>query len=156
MGKRRQNAIAYAALLAVQTLAVAFLLWIVFPMFYSVVTHLGERQEIPLKSLIAILIGTIILQVCYWSRIQWVTVCSPCQSVFLAHIVSFLARLSFLFGGVLFSTIFFRHLPEVGSLPPLGQAVLTGISILMVLFGLFCYSVELERLAKAVEEQPKA
>jgi uncharacterized membrane protein YjfL (UPF0719 family) len=38
--------IVYAALLAVQTLAVGLLLWILFPIFYSVVTHLGEQQDI--------------------------------------------------------------------------------------------------------------
>lgn len=151
MGKKGQNAIAYVSLLAVQTLAVAFLLWMVFPIFYSVVTHLGERQQIHLKSIFAILTGAVIQQACYWSRMQWVTVCAPLQSAFIAHLISFAARLSFLFGGVFFSTIFFRHLPETGSLPPVGQATLMGLSILMVLFGLFCYSAELERLAKAIE-----
>ncbi|WP_246754691.1 hypothetical protein, partial [Rhizobium lusitanum] len=127
--------------------------WIVFPIFSSMVANLGERQEIPVSSLIAVLSGTVVLQASYWARIRWVAVCPPCQSIFVAHVVSFAARLTFLFGGVFFSTIFFRHLPEASSLPPLGQAVLRGVSIVMVLFGLFCYSTELERLAKAVEDQ---
>lgn len=38
---------------------------------------------------------------------------------------------------------------------PLGQAVLLGTLVLLVLFGFFCYSVELERLAKTLEVPPQ-
>ena len=152
---RRKNAFAYGALIVLQSIAVAFLLRIIFPIFYSVVSHLGERQQVPVSTLLVILEVALVLQVSYWARMRWVEVRAPFRSVFVSHLLSFAARLAFLFGGVLFSTIFFRHLPESNSLPPLGQSLLQGALILLVLFGFFCYSVELERLAKAIEDPPE-
>jgi hypothetical protein len=144
--------IVYAALLAVQTLAVGLLLWILFPIFYSVVTHLGEQQDIRPFRQLGVLAGTLLLQTCYWARVRWVTVQPPCHNMFIAHPVFFAARMSFLFGGAFFSAIFFRHLPELGSLPPFGEALIRAVSIVAILFGLFCYSLELDRLGKAIEE----
>jgi uncharacterized membrane protein YhhN len=72
--------------------------------------------------------------------------------MFIAHPVFFAARVSFLFGGAFFSAISFRHLPELGSLPPFGEALIRAVSIVAILFGLFCYSLELDRLGKAIEE----
>ncbi|RYG97852.1 MAG: hypothetical protein EON58_08755 [Alphaproteobacteria bacterium] len=155
MADRTRNAIAYTALLALQSLAVTLLLWVIFPIFYSVVTHLGERQQVPVSTLLVILVVGLLLQASYWARMRWVTVAAPFQSVVASHLLSFVARLAFLFGGVLFSTIFFRHLPESNTLPPLGHSILQGALILLVLFGFFCYSVELERLAKAIEDPPE-
>lgn len=155
MTDRQKNTIAYAALIVLQSLAVAYLLWVIFPIFYAVVTHLGERQQVPSSTFIAILIAALVQQASYWARMRWVEVRAPFRSIFVSHLFSFAARLAFLFGGVLFSTIFFRHLPEIDALPPLGQAVLLGTLVLLVLFGFFCYSVELERLAKAIEDPPQ-
>ncbi|MBM7048444.1 hypothetical protein JTP94_25200, partial [Rhizobium lusitanum] len=45
--------------------------WIVFPIFSSMVANLGERQEIPVSSLIAVLSGTVVLQASYWARMRW-------------------------------------------------------------------------------------
>ena len=78
----------------------------------------------------------------------------PFHSVFVAHLLFFASRVSFFFGGALFSAIFFRHLPELDVFPPLGQAVVKLLYVAGVLFGLFCYSLELDRLGKAIEDQP--
>lgn len=155
MTDRQKNTIAYAALMVLQSLAVAYLLWVIFPIFYAVVTHLGERQQVPSSTFIAILIAALVQQASYWARMRWVEVRAPFSSILVSHLFSFAARLAFLFGGVLFSTIFFRHLPEINALPPLGQAVLLGTLVFLVLFGFFCYSVELERLAKTLEAPPQ-
>ncbi|AHK05095.1 hypothetical protein At15955_52200 (plasmid) [Agrobacterium tumefaciens] len=152
MTDRRKNALAYGSLIVLQSLAVAFLLRAIFPIFYAVVTHLGERQQVPVSTLLTILAVALLLQASYWTRMRWVEVRAPFHSIFVSHLLSFAARLAFLFGGVLFSTIFFRHLPESNTLPPLGHTVLQGALILLVLFSFFCYSVELERLAKAIED----
>jgi hypothetical protein len=63
----------------------------------------------------------------------------------------FLGRLSFIFGGALFSVVFFRHLPALD-----GDAdvfLMTGHGLLLggALFALFCLSLELERLGHALE-----
>jgi len=149
---RWKNPAAYAGLLILESVAVVFLIWIVFPIFYSVMTNLGARQEISVQTLFAILAAAIILQASYWTRLIFIAVCVPCRSVFLSHLVGFSARLAFLFGGVLFSTVFFRHMPEAATMPPLGDAILRGSGLMLVLFGFFCYSQELDRMAKAFED----
>lgn len=59
-----------------------------------------------------------------------------------------------LFGGALFSAIFFRHLPELDAFPPFAQAFVKSLYVAATLFGLFCYSLELDRFGKAVEDRP--
>ncbi|ACS59982.1 hypothetical protein Rleg_6951 (plasmid) [Rhizobium leguminosarum bv. trifolii WSM1325] len=63
-------------------------------------------------------------------------------------------RVSFFFGGALFSAIFFRHLPELDALPPFAQACVKSVYVAATLFGLFCYSLELARFGQAVEDGP--
>ncbi|WP_260694715.1 hypothetical protein [Rhizobium leguminosarum] len=87
----------------------------------------------------------------YWIRLKWVPVTSPFHSVFVAHLLFFASRVSFFFGGALFSAIFFRHLPELDALPPFAQACVKSVYVAATLFGLFCYSLELDRFGKAVE-----
>ena len=144
----------YAVLLGAQTVAALVLFWMVFPIFYSLVTHLGERQKLDFTQQIAIVASAALLHCFYWTRLKWVPVTPPFHSVFVAHILFFASRVSFFFGGALFSAIFFRHLPELDVFLPLGQTVVKSLYVAGVLFGLFCYSLELDRLGKAVEEKP--
>ncbi|UJW77209.1 hypothetical protein [Rhizobium sp. SL42] len=144
----------YAVLFAGQTAAATALFWIVFPWFHQVITHIGEKHELRLSQHVAIIACAALLHGFYWTRLRWVPVVAPCQNVVLAHLCSFCSRVSFFFGGALFSTLFFRHLPELDALPSFGRLVLGVIEILTVLFALFCYSQDLDRLAKAFEEPP--
>jgi len=142
----------YACLLAGQTAAAALLFWIVFPVFHQVVTHLGERQELSLSQQLGIIFSVALLHACYWTRLLWVPVVAPCHSIFLGHLCSFASRVSFFFGGALFSALFFRHLPELDAMPPLGRIASSVAEVAAILFGLFCYSRDLERLAFAIED----
>ena len=151
---RLPDGVAYAVLLTAQTAAATFLFWMVFPIFHSIVTHLGERQVLDFSEQIAIVAGAALLHCCYWTRLKWVPVTPPFHSSFVAHLCFFASRISFFFGSALFSIIFFRHLPELDALPTFGQAVVKTLYIAGTLFGLFCYSLELDRLGKAIEERP--
>lgn len=144
----------YASLLAAQTAAAFILFWMAFPIFYNLVTHLGERQVLDFSRQVAIVASAALLHCFYWTRLKWVPVTRPFHSVFVAHLLFFASRVSFFFGGAFFSAIFFRHLPELDIFPPLGQAVVKLLHVAGVLFGLFCYSLELDRLGKAIEDQP--
>ncbi|WP_426240281.1 hypothetical protein [Pararhizobium sp. DWP1-1-3] len=148
----RSSGWAYATLLAGQTAAAAALFVIVFPLFRQIVTHLGERQELSLSQQALIMTIAAVLHVLYWARLKWVAVVAPFHNVFAAHLCSFASRVSFFFGGALFSALFFRHLPEIDALLPVGQTLIRTVYVLVVLFGLFCYSQELDRLAKALED----
>lgn len=81
-----------------------------------------------------------------------VPVVAPFHNVFVAHLCSFASRVSFFFGGALFSAVFFRHLPALEALPSFARIAFGTFEVVIVLFALFCYSQELERLAKAIEE----
>ncbi|MBY5817678.1 hypothetical protein HFN60_18845 [Rhizobium leguminosarum] len=121
-------------LLAAQTAAALILFWIVFPIFHGLVTNLGERQALDLSDQVGIVASAALLHCCYWTRLKWVPVTPPFHSVFVAHLL-FASRVSFFFGGALFSAIFFRHLPELDAFPPLAQAF--------------------DRFGKAIEDRPR-
>ncbi len=154
MRSKPQNAFVYPMFVIAQSAAAFFLLSVVFPIFYNLVTNLGKQQDIDLSTQIAAIAAAIILQCCYWTRLRWVDVKVPFHNIVIAHFLFFTARLTFLFGGAFFSAIFFRHLPELDLLPPFGQALIKALGVAAILFGLFCYSLELERLGKEIEGPP--
>ncbi|MBB3149640.1 hypothetical protein FHS21_006094 [Phyllobacterium trifolii] len=155
MRPRLGNSGAYAVLLTAQTVAAMYLFWVVYPIFSRLLTHVGEYQELRISSQIAILGGVTLLHCSYWTRLKWVSVTPPFHSIFLSHLCSFVGRVSFLFSGALFSAIFFRHLPQLDFLPPFGQTLVKILCVAGILFSFFCYSLELERLGKAIGEPPQ-
>ena len=145
----------YAFLLCTQTAAATFLFWLVFPLFRHMILRLGEPQDIDIVVEFEILAGTVILYTAYWARYRWIAIQAPFQNAFIGHLFQFASRISFFFGGALFSALFFRHLPELSVLPTMSDLARRAIIVLGVLFALFCYSVELDRLGKAIEQPPK-
>jgi hypothetical protein len=150
----RKDAV-YLGLLAVQTAAATVLFWVMFPLFRQMIMRIGEPLQMGRLVELEIVLATLTLHCAYWARYRWVAVAAPVHSPFLGHLVQFAGRSSFFFGGAVFSVLFFRHVPELAGLPSLGQALARGFIVLWVLFALFCYSLELDRLGKAIEEPPK-
>jgi hypothetical protein len=62
-----------------------------------------------------------------------------------------LGRLSFIFGGALFSVAFFRHLPQLDQGADILVTTSRGMLLVGSLFALFCFSLELERLGRSLE-----
>lgn len=141
----------YLSLVAVQTAAATYLFWVIFPLFRQMVTHIGEPQDLSLLVEIEIILGTFALHCAYWVRYRRIVAEAPFQNAFIGHVVQFAGRASFFFGGALFSVVFFRHVPELDALPPIAQGLTRGLIVIWVLFALFCYSLELDRLGKAIE-----
>ncbi|MEE7448746.1 hypothetical protein MRF4_13545 [Methylobacterium radiotolerans] len=151
MGDPSRGLTAYVSLLVLQTAAACCLVWIDLPIFLRIASNLGTPQRLEPWRL-AIIAGSVaVLQCCYWTRLRHVPIHVPFQNILVGHLIIFASRVSFFFGGVFFSVIFFRHLPELDVLPPIGQASAKAFAILTVLFSLFCYALELERLGKAIE-----
>jgi hypothetical protein len=94
---------------------------------------------------IVIVISASALHGCYWSRLLWVEVTAPLRNRFVAHLIFFASRVSFFFGGAFFSAVFLRHLPELEVFPPFGPTAIKALYLVVILFGLFCFSLELER-----------
>ncbi|CAM5415569.1 hypothetical protein AFEL58S_02261 [Afipia felis] len=97
------------------------------------------------------LIGTLcVCQATYWYRLKNVRI-PEWRSVALGHFFGFAGRLSFVFGGALFSLFFLRHAPQV-RLNENAIVLLPRIAMLLAsLFSLYCYSLELERLANTLQ-----
>jgi hypothetical protein len=127
------------------------LFWADLPIFLRIASRLGQPQELE-SWRIAVVAGSVaVLQCCYWTRFRRVSIHVPFQNILIGHLIVFASRVSFFFGGVFFSVVFFRHLPELDVLPPIEQGSTKAFAILTILFSLFCYALELERLGKAIE-----
>jgi hypothetical protein len=81
----------YLALLAVQFIGAIFLITTVLPDFRQLALYPGE----------------------HWVRLQRLPIPYQGSSIILSHMLLFLGRLSFIFGGALFAVVFFRHVPEL-------------------------------------------
>ena len=90
------------------------------------------------------------IQCAYWFRLMRVPVAVRKPNIVASQVVLFLARLSFIFGSALFGLVFFRHLPELEIIPGLGF-VIRGALFVTILFSLFCFAMEWERLGRALE-----
>jgi hypothetical protein len=88
------------------------------------------------------------MQVAYWYRLSKIPIPFGGSKVVLNHLLLFLGRISFIFGGALFSVVIFRHLPEVDHGINMLMAK-RGLEFVGALFALFCLTFELEKLGQA-------
>jgi hypothetical protein len=151
-----RDPVRYAILMVVQTAAATFLFFTVFPIFRQVVTQFGKPQDISLYQHVAVACGAAVLQACYWARFRRVPIPVPFRSAFVGHLFLFAGRASFFCAGAFFSAFFFRHFPELEQLPPLVEGAAKVFEVILILFSLFCYSLELERLGRAIEDRAPA
>lgn len=117
----KQSPIAYIFLVCLQTVAATALFLMIFPVFQNVIQNSGQPQHLPASFLALVIAAALTLQVGYWIRYLRVPLWTPFRSALIGHILMFASRASFFFGGALFSAIFFRHLPQLESLPPMEQ-----------------------------------
>jgi len=149
---RRAQPAVYLLLLAIQTAGAVMLFQIMFPLFRQIVTQVGTPQQLHASTVAAAAATALAMQVCYWIRYRHVPVAVPIRGALAAHLVLFASRVSFFFAGATFSAIFFRHVPQLDMLPPLGQGLAKALGVMVLLFASFCYAMELERLGRAIEE----
>lgn len=133
----------YPLLVGVQTVGAALILWNGVPIYRQILMD-PSRNEQRTDRLVLAVASVVLIQVAYWLRMRFRLEPPRRGHVVLGHFASFVARLSFIFGSAVFSVVFFARLSEL-SISPLRMIVL-----LAVLFSLFCYTLELERLGKAL------
>jgi hypothetical protein len=141
----------YLSLLVVQIIGALVFIWKELPAFNQLRRNPGEQLPyIPYDDLTTIGI-LLVMQIAYWYRLRRVPIPFQGSNLILSHVFLFLGRLSFIFGGALFSAVFFRHLPALADdadvLLMAGQGLMLGGA----LFALFCLTLELERLGHALE-----
>ncbi len=105
-----------------------------------------SAQEADPRVFILGAVAVILIQSAYWIRLRC---CPPLRfkrRLVLGHAIQFLGRLSFVFIGGMFSVVFFTRFED------LEFSIWKILFLLVVLFSLFCYTLDLDRLAKAFSE----
>ena len=143
----------YLLLLAIQIAGALFLVWTELPDFRQLALNPGTQLPYLRTDDLATFSTLIVMQVAYWYRLCCVPIPSLSSNVILSHILLFLGRLSFIFGGSLFAIVFFRHLPELEAHADTWLMARRGMLLVGFLFSLFCATLELERLGRALVER---
>ena len=129
-----------------QTIGDATILFHAIPLFRRLVTS-GLYEKAHPKILVFAALGVIIIQVCYWLDQHWFTTLRLGYNAFLGHVTLFLSRLNFIFAGAVFSAVYLVRFKE------LDISVWGFVWLSSVLFSIFCYTLELERLGRALLER---
>jgi len=139
----------YALLLAMQTLAIIVLITGALPIYLTILALPGHQVDLP-QSPVMLIASILLFHCAYWFRLTRVPIAVRGQNLFLSHVVLFVSRLSFIFGAAFFGLIAFRHLPSLGQGIDTVKLTLRLGAAIVVLFSMYCYSAELERLGQAI------
>jgi len=91
-------------------------------------------------------VAVILIQSAYWIRLRCFPPLRFKRQLVLGHAIQFVGRLSFVFIGGMFSVVFFTRFEE------LEFSIWKALFLLAVLFSLFCYTLDFDRIAKAFSE----
>jgi hypothetical protein len=145
----------YLLLFAVQMFGSDFFVWQDLPAFRQLVLSPGEQPASTPYDGNTVLAVLFAMQTAYWYRLLRVAIPFRDQSLVLSHLFLFLGRLNFIFGSALFSIVLFRHVPELGPDVDILLMARRGVVLVISLFALFCFTLELERLGVALGEAPR-
>jgi hypothetical protein len=149
----RPKAVAYLFVLAIQILGAILFVWQQLPEFGQIVVNPGEQLPYDVVSDVMTVGVLAVMQISFWYRLLFIPIPFRRPNMILNHVFLFLGRLSFIFGGALFSVVVFRHLPELGRETDILLAARRGVILVGCLFALFCTSLEVERLGQAFESE---
>jgi len=140
----------FVLLLSVQLTGALFVILESLPEFGRLVVHPGEQLTYTRYDNPGTPVMILAMQVAYWYRFLRVPMPSHRSNTILSHLFLFLGRLAFIFGGSLFAVVFFRHLPEINQSADTWLMLRPGLQLVASLFALFCVTLELERLGRAL------
>lgn len=147
--------LAYTLLLIVQTACALVILFYIHAIFRILVAHIGEQQPLPTEILAQVCAAALLGQICYWTRLYRLPVPQGFRNLPLGHLLAFAARLGAIVGGALASIYFLRHLPELTKLGDGFTLAWRSGLLLAIVFAIYCYTLELERLGAALQAEPK-
>jgi hypothetical protein len=141
----------YLLLLAIQIAGALAFICRELPEFKQLLVNPGKQlPRDAVEDLTAIGIF-LVMQIAFWCRQWYAPIPFRRSNTFVSLLFLFLGRLSFIFGGTLFSVSIFRHLPEFGRETDVALVVWRGAILIACLFALFCTSRELERLGQSFD-----
>jgi len=150
----RRPVLAYTLLLLAQTACALVILFHIHIAFRVLVERIGQQQTLPTEILAQVCVAALLGQCCYWTRLYWLPVPQGFHSLPLGHVLAFAARLGAIVGGALASIYFLRHLPELTKLDDSFTLAWRSGLLLAIVFAIYCYTLELERLAAAWQAEP--
>jgi hypothetical protein len=132
-------------LFATESLGALIILWLGVPIYRRLLMGVTDEQA-GAKVFFWASIGVTVIQASYWIRLR----CFPpprfSRQLILGHAIQFLGRLSFVFIGGMFGVVFFTRFQQL-------EFSVWKVSVLLaVLFSMFCYALDLDRLCKAFSE----
>ena len=133
----------YPLLFAAQTIGAVILLWYAVPHYQQVLADPGGHEARP-ETLIWSLSAVALMQAGYWIRHRLRPPLPQVRNAFVAYIILFVARMSFVLATSIFGFVFITRKPEFQI--PIFRYVVT----IAGLFALFCYTQELEKLGKSL------
>lgn len=140
----RQRPGLYLLLLALQTAGAAVLFVNGVPIYRQMARDFTNHRPRP-EILWWAIAAAVLIQTAYWMRRRLRLSPPRANHVLVSHLASFVARLTFILASSTFSLVFFVRFDQL-ALPPHRSLVL-----LVLLFSLYCYTLELEGLAKAFQ-----
>ncbi|SEH69022.1 hypothetical protein SAMN05216228_10065 [Rhizobium tibeticum] len=146
----------YSWLLTMQAIGSASLLSQCYPLYSRLLDDPGHVQVYADMPIVTVLgLGIALVQSAHWYRVFKVALPVRDAHVVLGQLVLFTSRLAFIIASALFSLVLFRHLPEIDFGQHWGGYVWRGLLLLAVLFSVFCFTTELERLGLALRGQER-
>jgi hypothetical protein len=132
---------------ALQALGAALLVWQGVPVYREFVN--ANVPSIPRFVLYAwAFAGMALIHGGYWPALRMMPAVGAKRRALLGHVMMFTSRLGLVFVGAFFSVIFLIHAERLGlDWERKGMA-------LLVVFTLFCFSRELDRLGQALNDPP--
>jgi hypothetical protein len=143
----------YLLLLALQSASALGVLACIHRSFRVLIVEIGVLHSIQFGELVFFVVAIIVSQAGFWLRLKRVAI-PGWRSLVLGHILGFSGRISFIFGGALFTVFFLRHAPELSWSQDGLSLVWRAAIVLVALFALYCYALELERLGNALQAGP--
>jgi hypothetical protein len=122
------------------------IIWHELPTFRQLLVRPGEVVPEPYDPWL-MTTAIVAAQCAYWYRLQKVGIPFKNPNVIASHVFLLWGRLNFLYGGGLFSVVIFRHLPQIDLAADFWLAATRAPIFVLSLFTMFCFSLELERLA---------
>jgi hypothetical protein len=150
-GNGNAHVAAYISLLALQIVGAVCVVWTELPAFRHIALNPGELVQLLPYNYLTMTGTLLVMQAAYWYRLLCIPIPFRSSNVILNHLFLFLGRLSFIFGGTLFSLVVFRHLPELDGSASIPLLAKRGMIFVCGLFALFCVTLELERFGRAFE-----
>jgi hypothetical protein len=140
----------YVLLFVMQTLAILIVVLNVIPIYDALIASVGVQLRRLPQSPLLLMASVVLFHCAYWFRLLRVPLVINYRNLLLSHLVLFVGRLSFIFGTAFFAMIVFRHLPAMVTIPNPGVLGVRIVWTLLILFSLYCYAAELERLGVAL------